>query len=387
MVGARGERAGPRGERRGGAGVRLQPPRLAGAVVDRAPHQRVAEAVAARHVGRAGDARGEQVVDRRQRVGVAEPGGGGREVEVERLAGHGAAPREQAGALGQARDLLPERGRDGRRHADGVRLLARRGGGHARARELLQVERVAAALAVQERLGGGAEQRVGLRLRERAELDAGDQPVAPGGLERGEQAVRNLTGAERERDQHPGGRRAAQQVGDQLQRGVVGPVDVVEDEDDRLRPSPSAAAARARRGTRGSARPAGRRRRGPGGRRQHARELGHPLADQRLQAALAQRRDVVVQRVDPDRERQIGLQLGAAADVDGVPAGARALGQLVEQPRLADAGLAGHDDPARAGRPDRVERRIERRELLSAADEPLICLQYRRHLLRDTNQP
>ena len=52
VVRARGERPRPRGERRGGARVRLQPPRLAGRLVDRAAHERVAEAVAARDVGR-----------------------------------------------------------------------------------------------------------------------------------------------------------------------------------------------------------------------------------------------------------------------------------------------------------------------------------------------
>jgi len=55
----------------------------------------------------------------------------------------------------------------------------------------------------------------------------------------------------------------------------------------------------------------------------------------------------------------------------------RALGELVEQPGLADPRLAGDDDPAGAGRLDRVERSVERRQLLAPADEPLVCLRNR----------
>ena len=128
--------------------MRGEPPRLAGAVVDRAAHERMAEAIAARDVGRAGHARRQQLVDRGQRLVVVELGGGGREVEVERVAGDRRAPRQPPGALAQRRDLLLERARHRRRHADasGSASPATRGR-RGLARELLEVERVAAALA------------------------------------------------------------------------------------------------------------------------------------------------------------------------------------------------------------------------------------------------
>src|SRR4051794_34178293 len=106
----------------------------------------MAEAVAARDVRGSDHARGKQVVDRRQRIRLRERRGGRRQVEVEGLAGHRGAPGEPPRAVAEARDLLPERRRDGRWH---VAALV--------ARELLEVERVAAALAVQAGLGA-AEQ-------------------------------------------------------------------------------------------------------------------------------------------------------------------------------------------------------------------------------------
>ena len=69
-------------------------------------------------------------------------------------------------------------------------------------------------------------------------------------------------GAEGEREQHAAARRAPQQVRDELQRGVVGPVQVVERRARRLRAARAPRAGRGPRGGCGSARPAGRRARG-----------------------------------------------------------------------------------------------------------------------------
>ena len=234
VVGAGGQRGRAVGERLGGAGVRLQPPRLARPVVHGAAHQRMPEAVAPGDIGRPGDVGRQQGVDRGQGLALVEPGGGGREIEVERLAGHGGAPAEPAGGLAQARDLLAERGGHGGRDADRVRLGVRRGGRRGSPGQLLEVERVAAALAVEQRERALAEQGVGLGLRERTEADLGDHPVAARGLQRREQRVGHLAGAEGERDQDRRHRRAAQQVGDQLERGVVGPLHVVEHQHDRV---------------------------------------------------------------------------------------------------------------------------------------------------------
>ncbi len=121
------------------------------------------------------------------------------------------------------------------------------------------------------------------------------------------------------------------------------------------------------------------------GRRQHARELGHALADQRLQLALAERAHVVVERVDPDPERHFELQLRATAHEHGVPALGGALGELAEQPRLADPGLAADHQEAGARTAQAVQRGIDRRQLLAAPDELLLLRQ--RHLTTDPNRP
>jgi hypothetical protein len=233
---------------------------------------------------------------------------------------------------------------------------------------------------------GPAEQRVGLRLRERAELDRADQLVAAGRLQCGEQAVRDLTGAEREREQQRGRRRPPQQMGDQLERSIVGPVHVVEDHHHGL-----AHRHALEQRTHGPVRVealvlqaagAGRR-----GRRQHARELSDAVADQLLEPALAQARDVVVQCVDPDRERQLALELGAAADEHGVPPRGRPFGELGQQAGLADARFAADHDPARTRGAERVERLVQCCELLPPPDEAPVCLRYRRHSCADPNPP
>ncbi len=173
---SRGQRARPVGQRRRRARVRLEPPRLAGAVVDRAADQGVAEAVAARDLGGAGEVGGQQLVDRRQRRALVHPGRRGGEVQVERLARHRGAPPEPPGALRQPADLLPHGG--GHRGRDAHLIRARHGGGHhGRPRQLFEVERVPAALAIERRLRD-AQQRVGLRLAQRPEPDLAHEPVA-----------------------------------------------------------------------------------------------------------------------------------------------------------------------------------------------------------------
>ena len=339
------QRARPLGERRRGARVRLQAPGLPGAVVDRAADERVAEAVAARELRRHRDPRGQQLVDRGQRIGLAEAGGGRRQVELERLARDRRAPAQPARTLGQPGDLLAERGRHRGRHADRLGLAdcaARR----ARpARELLEVERVAAALLVDHRPRGRAEHRPRLGLAQRPEPQLGHEPVAARRLQRGQQRVRHLPGAERERDQQRRRRRPPQQVGDQLDRRVVGPVDVVEDQHERRRPCELLQQC-AHRPVRMEAlvlEPAGRRH--AARRREHPRELGDAVADQRLEPLLAEPGDVVVERVDPDGERQLALQLGSAPGEHGQPPPGRALGQLAQEPCLADPGLAAEHEP------------------------------------------
>ena len=106
-----------------------------------------------------------------------------------------------------------------------------------------------------------------------------------------------------------------------------------------------------------------------GGGRQHARELGGPVPDERLDAVGAQRRDVVVERGHPDAEGQVALELRAAPDQHEVLARLRAGAQLRQQPRLAGARLAVDDQPACAGGSQPVERSVKARQLLATTHE------------------
>ena len=390
VVGARRQGAGPVGERRRGTRVGLQPPRLAGPVVDRAADERMAEAVAPRHVGR------RRRCWRRSSSSIAASASGSS------IPAAAAARSRSNGSPATAAPQPSRRAPSGRPPISWPSAAATAGGtptrspsspgsgsaGAGAACQLLQVERVAAALAVEDGQRRRAEQRVGLGLGQRPEPDLGHEPVAAGGLERGQHAVRHASGTEGERDQHRRRRRPPQQVGDQLERGVVGPVDVVEHEQDRMAGSPAARAARAPRGRRGSARPGGRRLLRRTGRGQHARQLAHALADQRLERALAERGDVIVERVDPDRERQLALELGPAAHEHRVAALGGAVRKLTEQPRLADPRLAADDQPAGAPAAHLVECLVHRRQLLAASYESLLLhLRYRRHFRFDPNRP
>ena len=144
------------------------------------PHERVPEAEAARHVGRAHEVAAQQLVERVIAAGSAHAGRGRSELGLERVARDRGAPQHAAGAVGQQR-RAPRPGRRrppaGPRRPPARRRRAPRPGRSRdpRARELLEVERVAARLLV-ERVGRafvdvGAEQLVGPRRAERAELE------------------------------------------------------------------------------------------------------------------------------------------------------------------------------------------------------------------------
>ena len=68
--------------------------------------------------------------------------------------------------------------------------------------------------------------------------------------------------------------------------------------------------------------------------------------------------------------RQLAVaELDAVADQHARAAGARARRELRQQARLADAGLAAHQDGGRRACARRRERRVERLQLLGAPDE------------------
>ena len=101
--------------------------------------------------------------------------------------------------------------------------------------------------------------------------------------------------------------------------------------------------------------PAGQRRSVPG-RGKHPRQLAEPVADEQLEPLTAERRGLLVERVDPDAERQRALELRAATEQHDVAASPGARGQLAQQARLAGAGLAADRHPASTGDAKLVER-------------------------------
>ncbi len=157
---------------------------------------------------------------------------------------------------------------------------------------------------------------------------------------------------------------------DELERRVVGPLQVVEQHEhrrgggelleQRADRAMGAIALVLQRGGRCGARGA------DGG--QHARELGDAVAEHPLDPLGAEPGDVVVERVDPHAERQVLLELGAAAGQDDAVALLPAAGELLQHAGLADAGLAAQRDEAGIA-PERLQRRRHRRELAPATDQ------------------
>ena len=298
------------------------------------------------------------------------PGGGG-EVEVDRVARHRRALGEQAGRVAQRGDLLLQRARDRPRHAR-ARGLGRDGAARGvLARELLQEERVAAArlvdLAADRPRDLVAQQRLRVGERQRAERVLDDRAVALGGRQRGRQQRPDRRGPERQREPHPPTRRAPQQVREQLQRRVVGPVQVVEDDDHRshLR---QRLQQRAHRPVRAIALVLQAGRHAPD-RRQHRRQLGQLVADEPLEPVHAEEFRVLGERVLPDAERQLALELGRAAGQHQRTGGAGPRLELAEQPRLADPAFAAEGQQGAAAGRQLIECGVNGRELSAPTEQ------------------
>ena len=139
MVGAL-DRAGAAALQLGrGARVRAEPAAARDRVVDRVAHDGVAEREPARRLGGADERAEQQLVERVQRAGLAQPGDRGGEPELERVAGH--RRRVEQRAARRARRSASSAATRGRHRARHLVAL--------QARELLEVERVAARLRVQ----------------------------------------------------------------------------------------------------------------------------------------------------------------------------------------------------------------------------------------------
>ncbi len=302
-------------------------------LVDRAADERMPEAEAPGHVRRANEVEPQELVERLDRrlprvpaAAAASSGSNGSPAT--------AAPSStrRAASESSASSSLSEAAT-----ADGTPMSVERAS-HSwrrrraveRPRELLEIERVAAALLVEaaaSTVDRVAEQLSGLGGRQRAELDAGQHAGALRPLERGRRAARAADGDGPPARGAPRGRRPAEQRAEQLDRRRVGPVEVIEHEHERLRRrelleqrahrAVAAVALVLERRARARSRAwiaRGRRARAPSGR--HRRGLRGESGSSPL--------DVLVERIDEDRERQVSLELRRRAREDEVPAGVRA---------------------------------------------------------------
>ena len=147
--------------------------------------------------------------------------------------------------------------------------------------------------------------------RQSDELEASQRSLTIRPLEGDRQTLGQLPGAHRDRDEHGSGGRPAQQGAEQLDRGRVGPVEVIEHEDERPRVCQmlqkrayrtvaaialvlechAACAHECRQ------------------RRKDVHELRANVVVQTGQAARIEPTQVLVERIHEHRERQISLEL------------------------------------------------------------------------------
>ena len=239
---ARSAGAAPRaGERRGRPRVGREPPAPARGLVDRAPHERMAEDEAPRHLGRAHEVQREQVVERGEALGRAQlarspspgPARTARRPRPPRRAAHARPataaraprparpPRRRAPAPSSSRPWPPCGGAAGglprrwRARAARGRTGCRRRGRRSRS-------------------GVGASTPSSSSVAW-ASLSCGElDPLHRRRGEGGPQPLGGLAGAEREGEQHRRVGAAPQQCRDQLDRRAVAPVQVVEHQHEGL---------------------------------------------------------------------------------------------------------------------------------------------------------
>ena len=307
--------------------------------------------------------RGHEAVERGERVGRLQPGGRGRQLGVERVAGHGRAVEQRPRGGRQLGDLEPDGGEE--RGGQGVARVAGDPG------ELLEVERVARGLA-------------GEPLAQPGVGDVADQLERRGVGERGEgdqRASALARAAWRMRGAGSIGRRAkTRRWGARGGRRSRCSTSSIEASSAQCRSSRSSATGFSRPSISSRERSARwQRKRSPapsgGGAarpwRGGGEDRGEVGADG-LDPARVQRRDVVVEGVDDEPEGHVALVLGGAA-VEHEQAG---LGgppvHGVEQRALADAGLAEHGEDAAAAILDGFDGlcRPPRARALGPADGP-----------------
>ena len=174
----------PRSEGSRGALVRPKPPASGHRLVDRPADQRMAEAKSPRDIRRPDHIQREQLVERIDRRRLRHTRRRAGQVGIERVTGDRCALQHATRTVREQGELLRERRHHRARNVDAAdRELERRGRrarpSRARARELLEVERVAAALLIEagHRVAHVAEQLVGLAAREGDQLETSQAPA------------------------------------------------------------------------------------------------------------------------------------------------------------------------------------------------------------------
>lgn len=173
-------------------------------------------------------------------------------------------------------------------------------------------------------------------------LDASHVALAKRSFERARQSRRSWSGTRGEHEKHGSFRRPVQEADDEIDRGCVGPVKVVEDEHQRLgRSQPFEQLAHRTVGPIAlTLKDAGAGAPNTGQRGEDVGELGAHLLAETVESSRVDALDVLVEGVDEDPEREVAFELGARSGQDDVSTGIGASGEFRDEPGLADPGSA-----------------------------------------------
>ena len=209
----------------------------------------------------------------------------------------------------------------------------------------------------------------------RSQLDALHGPYAlPAGDERPQRmAAVQLVGAEADDHEHASAVQRAHEQGHEVERRPIRPVQILDHEHERAVGSEPLDHAHDQLE---QARRAALTERSPAERavgievRQHLRQLGAGRPDELIELLGRRVAHERAERVRERAERQaLAAHLDAAAREHPRARLARALGRLLDEPRLAHAGLATQEHHRGVPRDRSVERRRQRRQLGVSADE------------------
>ncbi len=242
-----------------------------------------------------------------------------------------------------------------------------------------QVERVSATGPVKLFPPGTAQtfrhDVAGIGLAQRREFQQLGHPVGRGAGQCVPQPQRRLPGPARQCQDHPRLGRVAQKMVEQLDRTLVRPMQIVEDEHqpgrlgDQLqqRPNRPVQPVPLRVDQVGGT--------GGGNRREHGREKCDLLLPEGSETLRAQLGELVVECGDEHTERDVGLELRRACAAYRPSCCVRELPQLRQQPTLADPRFAGDRDAPGAtfARQQRTQDRDFSRPAEKSADRLPIC--------------